>query len=487
MDERIKKLGKDQQIALARVVSDLIMSDKIIDEKEVEEFAKLFGETDNRELFYLAQRISFAQALKLLNQPYDESAKGTNRLNSLMRNLHADIATEIVDETASSDGYCAPNEVLLLIAIDYFLKRNNLTYTKYDIQSFILTDVFIGKRFVLYADTSGSAQSIVIDENYELICNLLASIGFQFIYIPRLAKQFEDRGFKLFEAMSMYIFPDIPQDKVKEVYENITHMTTKTFVTKYLNAKLGFDVICPKPSLYVMIGRSSVLGNNMSRKGLAYDTYANFLKISIGDDNILDTISKFVVDYNHRVSYNMNIDFNPSKNKLLYHGFYKAFFRLVALAKENPDTYDINIDTAIGAIFINDKKVQLPAGKAAIYATIICCSLFGDKKGLPNEKIYNTLEKEGQNKIQEVYERVCALMKNNATLKAKASLYNSLRTRIPDIKAALKEAAPKNIIGQIQISNGDYLRTVIPPQVVTINKIPILDEEKWSQLFEKTV
>lgn len=39
MDDRIKKLGKDQRIALARIVSDLIMSDKIIDDKEVETFA----------------------------------------------------------------------------------------------------------------------------------------------------------------------------------------------------------------------------------------------------------------------------------------------------------------------------------------------------------------------------------------------------------------------------------------------------------------
>ena len=66
MDDRIKKLGKDQRIALARIVSDLIMSDKIIDDKEVETFANLFGESSNRELFLLAQRISFAQALKLL-------------------------------------------------------------------------------------------------------------------------------------------------------------------------------------------------------------------------------------------------------------------------------------------------------------------------------------------------------------------------------------------------------------------------------------
>ena len=33
MDSRIKDLGKDQRIALARIVYDLIMADKIIDDE----------------------------------------------------------------------------------------------------------------------------------------------------------------------------------------------------------------------------------------------------------------------------------------------------------------------------------------------------------------------------------------------------------------------------------------------------------------------
>lgn len=39
MDSRIKELGKDQRIALARIVYDLIMADKIIDDDEVVKFA----------------------------------------------------------------------------------------------------------------------------------------------------------------------------------------------------------------------------------------------------------------------------------------------------------------------------------------------------------------------------------------------------------------------------------------------------------------
>ena len=212
MDSRIKDLGKDQRIALARIVYDLIMADKIIDDEEVVKFAKLFGEENNRILFHQAQELTFAKAIKLLTQPSDD-----NNDNEVIRKVHADQrrrqaekAANIVSETASSDGFCAPSEAILLLAIDYFLKKNNATYTKYDIQSFKLTDIFIGKRFVLYVDNNASSKSLEVEQNYDLIVNLLASIGFQFIYIPKIVEQYKKKGLEMFKAMSMYIFPDIP-------------------------------------------------------------------------------------------------------------------------------------------------------------------------------------------------------------------------------------------------------------------------------------
>lgn len=188
MDSRIKDLGKDQRIALARIVYDLIMADKIIDDEEITKFADLFGEENNRNLFRQAQELTFAKAIKLLNLPTYENSE-----SEAVRNLHAEQwrkqaekAAGILNETANSDGYCAPSEAILLLAIDYFIKKNNVSYTKYDVQSFKLTDIFIGKRFILYVDNSNSSKSLEIEENYDLIVNLLASIDFQFIYIPKI-------------------------------------------------------------------------------------------------------------------------------------------------------------------------------------------------------------------------------------------------------------------------------------------------------------
>ena len=481
MDSRIKDLGKDQRIALARIVYDLIMADKIIDDEEVVKFAKLFGEENNRILFHQAQELTFAKAIKLLTQPSDD-----NNDNEVIRKVHADQrrrqaekAANIVSETASSDGFCAPAEAILLLAIDYFLKKNNATYTKYDIQSFKLTDIFIGKRFVLYVDNNASSKSLEVEQNYDLIVNLLASIGFQFIYIPKIVEQYKKKGLEMFKAMSMYIFPDIPEDKVKNVYNNIMQMDTKSFVKDYLNEKLGFDIICARPSLMVMLGRSSVIGKNISDKGLVYETNANFLKINIGEEKVVNVVGDLIHDFNKFVTFNFHIDFNPAKDKLLYHGIHKAFFRMVALAKNNPQQYNINISTNLHAVFINDYKLPLAKGKTAIYIMILCRSFFGDKKGLPMKKVFNTLNAEEQDRLQEQYEWICSHLSNGQTITHRSPLYPNVVNRISEIRNAIEDVVGSRLIGEIQIGTGDYITTIVSPDRVSVNGVPIKEHPDW--------
>lgn len=481
MDSRIKDLGKDQRIALARIVYDLIMADKIIDDEEVVKFAKLFGEENNRILFHQAQELTFAKAIKLLTQPSDD-----NNDNEVIRKVHADQrrrqaekAANIVSETASSDGFCAPSEAILLLAIDYFLKKNNATYTKYDIQSFKLTDIFIGKRFVLYVDNNASSKSLEVEQNYDLIVNLLASIGFQFIYIPKIVEQYKKKGLEMFKAMSMYIFPDIPEDKVEDVYNNIMQMDTKSFVKDYLNEKLGFDIICARPSLMVMLGRSSVIGKNISDKGLVYETNANFLKINIGEEKVVNVVGDLIHDFNKFVTFNFHIDFNPAKDKLLYHGIHKAFFRMVALAKNNPQQYNINISTNLHAVFINDYKLPLAKGKTAIYIMILCRSFFGDKKGLPMKKVFNTLNAEEQDRLQEQYEWICSHLSNCQTITHRSPLYPNVVNRISEIRNAIEDVVGSRLIGEIQIGTGDYITTIVSPDRVSVNGVPIKEHPDW--------
>ncbi len=484
-------IDKDLRIAMARIIYDLIMADKVIDEKEIEKFASLFGKDDCRELFLSAQEKTFADAVKSLKGPSGNlnDSDAVRRMNTSKRSRKAETAMNIVNEMAQSDGFCAPSEAILLLAIEYYLKKNDSYYTRYDLQSFKLTDIFIGKRFVLYADDSGNPQSCEVEKNYDLIVNLLASIGFQFIYIPKLVEHYgmgqkkKEDALEKFKTLALYIFPDIPENKVEKAYERIMGMTTKSFVNDYLNEKLGFDIKSPHPSLMVMLGRSSVLGKNVSEQRIAYDTYANFLKINIGKEDIVRVIGDFVKDFNSFVTFNFFIDFNPKKDKLLYHGFHKAFFRMVALAKDNPQNYTIDISTTRGAVYINDRKLDLAPGKTAIYLLILFRSFFGDKKGLPMNKVYGTLSNEEQRRLQNQYQWTCSLLSSSEN-KKRSPLYPNVQNRISEIRKAITATVGNNIIGGIiQIAVGDYIKTIVTPDKVTIDGKSIKDYEDWNDFI----
>lgn len=286
-----------------------------------------------------------------------------------------------------------------------------------------------------------------------------------------------------FKTLAMYIFPDIPENKVEMAYEKIMSMTTKSFVTDYLNGKLDFNIDCPHPSLMVMLGRSSVLGKNVSEQRITYDTYANFLKIDIGNDSIVSVVGELVKNFNSYVTLNFFIDFNPKKDKLLYHGFHKAFFRLVALAKDNPQNYTIDISTTRGAVYINNRKLELALGKTAIYLLILFRSFFGDKKGLPMNKIYSTLSKEEQRKLQKQYQWTCSLLSNSGN-KERSPLYPNVQNRISEIRKAITATVGNNIIGGvIQIATGDYIKTIVSPDKVTIDGKSIKDYVDWDDII----
>ena len=162
----------------------------------------------------------------------------------------------------------------------------------------------------------------------------------------------------------------------------------------------------------------------------------------------------------------------------MYHGIHKAFFRLVALAKNNPQQYNINISTNLHAVFINDRKLPLAMGKAAIYIMILCRSFFGDKKGLPMNKAFNVLTTSEQKCLQNQYEWICSHLSNNATSERKP-LYPNVVNRISEIRNAIDTVVGSRLIGEIQIGTGEYINTIVLSEKVTVNGIPIKEHQDW--------
>lgn len=466
-------LDYQKKVAVARVLSDAILADKIIDEVEIEKYRELVGNDSMSSLFYDAKTFPLAHAVDVL------------QYNSLEERKYI---LDVLNKIIIHDGVCSSAEAKLQIAIDYCLNRNEVHWVlgrpirKYEIKSLRLSDLFIGQRFVFYieSDYKEKVNSEII-RNYTIISNLLSSIGFQFIYIPKLAQLYASKKYEMFENMAMFLFPDIDKDRIQDAYKRIVGMNTKTFVKSCLVKKMGFDIVDSSSSLLVMLGRSNVLMRKTSSIGLRYATYANLLKINIFDgDSIVGAVDKFVCDYNNRVTFKQISDMNPSHAKLLYQGIYKVFFNLVVLAKDNPMMLRIDINTKMGTILINNRLLDVQAAPASLYALIIWFSIFGDKKGIPN---YNVATEDEKDYIQQKYEKIYAIMKNNpAGQYIHKPIYNTLKNRVPELKKKIESITDVKVVGFVKFSTNQYIRLLVPPENVFVDNGQIKDDPLWANL-----
>lgn len=331
--EQIKALDDDRRVALARIVSDLVKADKVIDDGEIKNYNAMFGSDMSRQLFLNAQLYTFAEAMKLMAQPIDQDNDSlfVKKRNADTRGKRARAAIEAVTQVANCDGVCDPSEAILLTAIKYFLTENQKG--RYDVQSYMLQDFFVAKRFVIFIETCPTPASEEIERNFNVISQLFASVGLQFVYVPRLARLYASKDLDTFKNMTMYFFPTITENVVEDIYRKISSMTTSVFVKDYLCKKMHMNLLGHKnPSYLIMLGNSDVVvkdatGNMTMRR------YADFLTIGLRADgkDVLTTVDKFVADFNKQVSYAQYFSFNPSNERLLYQGAYKLFFNLIAL------------------------------------------------------------------------------------------------------------------------------------------------------------
>lgn len=437
----LTRLDAEDQAALARVVSDLVLADCIIELNEVDRFNEIFHSLKNKDVFYNAKCLTLEQAVKRLkNVAHDFPFEIDNLINGIV----------------SCDGMCAPEEARLLLAFRYYFSSNK-TITqgerfvpRYEIISVPRTELDLGNQFVLFIDSTDSLVNFHISQEYNLLSNLLNSIGFQLIHIPNIVALYTTNKGHTFRTMVRYLFPEIDEKEVDQVYDSIKSMTTQSFVRDHLVPKMKFDVANTGPALLVMLGADSVICNHLSENGISNKRYVNMLKINL-KDNIrrehqddsepLEFVEKFVLDYKKVVAYNhQDIDFNPIHDKMLYKGMYRVFFDLVALAQHNPNHPRIDIDTQKHSILINQRKVDVSPAEAARYILMLLLSISGDRKGLPKKRLSNGLL--SAESIQSYYEQIYALFICQECTSL-VSIYNALSVRMSHIRAEIHKISDK--------------------------------------------
>jgi len=451
----IALLTKKQKEALARVMSNLIMADNVIDEEEIEKFTNLFGEED-REIFIKAQQMTFEEAIKRLSS----SGNGDRRC-----------AIEMLKLVANSDGVCDPTEAYLILAIKFVLEQNN-----YSVSSYKMTDYYISNRFVIYVEPTDLEEANVgnvittrknVEDNLNIISHLFASIGIQFLYIPQVVNLYKggendgnERRNK-FVKMASYLFPTISDNDAMDAYNIITNLKIRTFVKDYLKSKLHFTTSEKHPEFLVMLGRSEVVTCGLNGK-YKIDKYIDVLHMEIQDCDAKGLVERFVNEFNETVSYNHYFTFNPSNRRISYQGISKLFFNLVLrpLQTINDWTLDVYTGHHDQIILINGIDLELDYGHAARYLAIAYTSFYGDKKGFPCSPEH--LSSEERQNMESIYTVCYRELKGNPTANV-TSVFNRLINRKNKINNQITaQRGLTNIQGCVKIATGDnrYMITI---------------------------
>lgn len=349
------QLDRTHKIAFSRVVSDLIEADFIVQQSELEAFEDVrekYNISDN--MLAEARQWTFADAIGTLSELKDEHK--------------AEIISEL-ERVSLSDGTCVPLEAIQLMAVRLALLRGHTVFSvapspqstssgqksfpgegrhpsgKEDdgcIQDYNLCGITINRMDVIFVNNSDRDEtSLMGEQNYQIISDCLSKAGYNFVYVPYIARDFASLGEDYLDKVIKYMIPDICDDERHVIAGNLISINTKRFCRDLLYKKIGIDLTNIEPSFLIKINESYVAQTHNTTRSLRIP-YSNYLLLPCSDD-VIAGINEFVGEYMQMLNCPMMVESRPSTRRFLYTGFHKTLFDLIAYVEEKQE-YRLVID-----------------------------------------------------------------------------------------------------------------------------------------------
>lgn len=317
-------LDRSQKIAFARIISDLIEADFIVDESEMEYFEKIIskdGFSISDAMLIEAKKMNFADAVLLLKELDAEARRG------------------IVDSLkglAMADGTCVPLEAIQIFALEQALEHDAAIY------SVKAENIGIENMKVIYIENEDNTSIAgEIEANLRSVCNEFALAGFDFVLIPHVVRDYSMMKRAYLERVVRYMIPSVSKEKVSVICNDLCGMTTARFCKNILYKKIDMPLTDAGPSLLIKINESATQDLSSSEDALRTD-YANFLRIEL-DDDLLSTVRELLDRYRSMINAPIMIQNKPLSKKFLYYGFHRSLFDLIAYGREKKE-YSLFID-----------------------------------------------------------------------------------------------------------------------------------------------
>lgn len=340
-----------ERVSIARVFSDLVKADRIIDMAEMEYWRKIcqqYSITNDMEI--KASAMSLADAMENIRGSEEKELR-----ESILRDCR---------KMTLSDGFCAHPEALIMTAMIMFLDSEQAQ--RVDMISVPKSNFNIEKGTVLYVESEYNEDiNKVIASEHRYIFKELQLIGFHFIYLPKIIAHYRNTDSALFREILSFLAPRLSPEGIETTYNSLLKMNTASFCKDVLCNKIGISELRDTyPALLIKISDNYV----------GETEYANYLKIE-ADDGIVYLIRSFV-DMFCAIQRSDNFVINTSEetnSRFHYYGFYKQLLDIFLIRRNIRSTIHINPFTEeISFPEIDMKLMGLHRRERALYVLLLC-------------------------------------------------------------------------------------------------------------------
>ena len=409
------RLDRTQKIAFARIISDLIEADFIVEESEMDFFEEIVDENSISEpMLVEAKKMDLAKAVSILKE-LDEGRRKK--------------IIECLKDLALSDGTCVPLEAIQIFALEQAMEHDAYIY------SVPSKDIGIDNMKVIYIENDDKTEiAKEIELNYRSISNEFAFAGFDFVHIPFVVNDYKKMNLDYLRKVVRYMIPSVTSKKVDSICGDLQSMTTSKFCRDLLYKKINIPLLDVKPSLLIKISESAIIDQYDVEDAERTD-YANFLRIELKGD-VLSLIRNLIDSYHSMINCTISVTSMPKNQKFMYYGFHRSLFDLIAYGREQKEYYlVIDITKHQAQVYFEPIDgdgeripIKLNPQETALFVMIVKKSFMG--KGLDwRELMPDTVKKEILAEYNKIYSHIG---KGNTTCEYKD------RTQVHHIKNRIR-------------------------------------------------
>lgn len=384
----MSRLSRIHKIAFARVLTDLIEADFVVEADEMQFFENIIskdGFSISDVMLVEAKRMDLAKALLILKELDIKSRESI---------------IDILKQLSMSDGVCVPLEAILIFAVEQVLLNDATVY------SIPYSGFNIDNLKVIYIENENNYLSTQIESKLFAISNSFKLAGFDFVYIPRIVQDFKMMEKSYLEKVVKYMIPSISTDKNSMICESLRNLDTSSFCRDLLYKKLGINLIDCTPSLLVKINDSDIVDRYDSEDAERI-RFSNFLQLELKED-VMNEINSIMESYMSMISCSIIVENKPRTPKFIYTGFHRSLFDLIAFGHESKEYHLVfDIKSHKASIYfesMNDDNerivLKLNPQETVLYLMIVKKSLEGEgldwREHIPSKDKKNILSEYNQ-------------------------------------------------------------------------------------------